>query len=770
MLDKMPYPRITTAKAITSSPCRAILAVKSQAIFSGTKNERNPDGLSAMISRCARDGYHSEGLQLFRKFQRWTFDPDEFVLSNVLSISANLLALDEGKQIHAFIVKKNLPFDVAASNALINFYVKCGNMGDAERVFFNMSERDVYSWTVMVSGYAGNGCLENAMDWFNKMPCRNLVSWNAIINGYQRDGCDEMALELFHKMRVQGEVPNKMTFLAVLKACTCLQQLENGQELHGFLVKSGWLKSIFVQCTLMDLYGKSGDLLDVEKAFGEITEHNVVSCSILMAAYAQNGKILEAEQIFNGMQERNVMSWNVMISGCVQKRMKDKALGLFVHMIKEGTSPNCFTFTSLLTGCSEKQYTRNGKIVHAYVMKQGLQSDTSIGNSLITMYGEQGNIKDACLVFDMMPLHDVISWTALVAAYVSNDDINEASHTFDRMPEKNLISWNTMMFGYLQNDKSLENGFMFGMNNLSALTFFYEMEQSEIKPDCFSYNCALSACASVGALEQASVIHCRTVKRGFESDLGVGNALISVYGKCGGLNEAERVFKSINSPDMITWNALLTGYSHNGQGNQVLSFYKKMRESGLGPNHVTFISLLSACSHMGEVKRGQEFFEEMKDFGIVPTKEHYACMVDLLGRAGHLHEAEAIIRCMPMEPDIVVWGALLGACKIHGNHVIGRIAAEHIFHLEPYNSSAHVALAKTYAAAGIWEDVAQVRAIVRAKKLMKDPGWSCIEIRCQKHRFLSADREHLLMNSIYATLWNIYANMFEGGERHSHSF
>ncbi|XP_026662816.2 pentatricopeptide repeat-containing protein At2g13600-like [Phoenix dactylifera] len=758
----MPHTNPSTARAVITALCRAGQVAKAREVFDGIKNQRTPDCLNAMIAGYALNGCDSDGLQLFRKFQTSGFDPDEFTLSRMLSISANLNALDEGKQIHNLIVKKNLAVDVAVNNSLINLYFKCKSVGDAEMVFSCMPERDVYTWTVMVSGFAMSGSLEKAMDSFNKMPCRNTVSWNSMISAYQSEGYDEMALDLFYKMREQGEAPNKPTFLAVLKACASQHLLETGQGVHCCLVKLAWIKNVDIRCTLMDMYVKCGELLDVQRVFNEISEHNVVSRSILVAGYAQNGKIEEAERIFSGLLERNVISWNVMIAGYVQNGMLDRAFGLFIDMIKDDVRPNCFTLTILLSGCSSSKFTRSGKKFHGYVMKVGLQSNISIGNSLITMYGEQGNVGYARLVFDTMPQYDVISCTAIVAAYTSNNDVAEARNVFDQMPQKNLISWNTMMFGYLQNSKHIETNTVTGMTNLDALSFFYEMEQSELKPDQFSYNCALSACAAIGALEQARAIHCRAIKRGLITDLGVGNALITVYGKCGALNEAEMIFHTMTNPDMISWNALLTGYSQNGRGSEVLDFYEKMQNSGVQPNHVTFISLLTACSYLGEVVKGQQFFYAMeKEHSISPTKEHYACMVDLLGRAGHLKDAESIIVNMPIEPDAAVWGALLGACKIYGDTVIGRRAADQFFHLEPNNSSAYIALAETFAAARLWEDVANLRAVMKEKRLLKEPGCSWIEIRNQKHMFLSGDSCHQQKDSIYATLYGLYSSMIE---------
>ncbi|RZR97565.1 hypothetical protein BHM03_00026764 [Ensete ventricosum] len=765
LLDEMPHPNPPTARFIVAPLRRAGRTAKACHTLDGVGGHQDPSCLNASIAGDALDGLRGEeGIRLFKRFQTMNLDPDEFALSNLLTLSANLNSLKEGRQIHAFVVKKNLPMDVAASNSLINLYLKCGRVSDAEKVFDSMPVRDVYTWTGMVSGYALNGSLDKAMDFFDKMPIRNTVSWNSLINACQKEEHDETALELFCRMKTQGDPPNGLTFVAVLKACASLQHLKYGEGIHCSLVKLGWIRNVLVGCTLMDMYAKCGGLRDVQRAFDDTKEHNIVSRSILLGAYAQNGKILEAESIFTGMMERNVISWNVMIAGYVQNGMQQKAFILFVDMMNDGIKPNCFTLTSLLSGCSNIQYARSGKKFHGYVVKEGLHSETSVANSLITMYGEQGKVGYARLIFDMMFCCDVVSWTAMLSAYISDGDIDAAHGIFYRMPSKNLISWNTMMFGYLQICRNMEINSIGRMRHPTPLMFFYNMEQSDVKPDHFSYNCALSVCASIGALEQARAIHCRTVRRGYESDLGVGNALITAYGKCGALSEAERSFRIMTHPDMISWNALLTGYSQNGQGDRVLGFYQQMQISEVTPNHVTFISLLSACSHLGEVAKGLEYFEGMeKDHGVSPTREHYACMVDLLGRAGYLKEAESLIRKMPIEPDAVIWGALLGASKMYGDPVIAKRAADQIILLEPDDSSALVSLAETFAASRMWKDVAEVRVLMKQKKLLKEPGCSLIEIRNQTRTFLSGDSCSHLKDRIHELLTSLYGNMIEEG-------
>ncbi|KAJ6800852.1 pentatricopeptide repeat-containing protein-like [Iris pallida] len=727
--------------------------------ISRTRNAIILKSLQTAIFHCASNS--TEPLQAFRHFQLSGTDPDEFAVSKALSLSANLYSLDKGKQIHTFLLKKNIPMDVVANNSLANMYFKCGSVGDAEKVLYAMPERDTYTWTVVVSGYAWNGRVKEAMASFEEMPMRDTVSWNSMMGGFQREGYNDMALELFRRMRLENVALSDLTFVVVLKACIGLKRLEEGRKVHCCVVKSACTKSSRVGGTLMDMYAKcGGDMLGARTSFEEIQERDVVSWSILLAGFAQNGRVMDAEVLFNRMPEKNLVSWNVMCSGYVQNGMQERAFTLFVEMMRNGMKPNCYTMTSLLSGCTSTHLARQGRSFHGYMLKAGLSSDTAIGNSMITMYGEQGCIGDARLVFDEMPRYDVVSWTAMLAAYICNNDVDEARHVFGTMPEKNLISWNTMMFGYLQRRRSSMGTNPVYCTNDDALMFFYDMERSQVRPDHFSYNCALTACANNGTLDQARAIHCRAMKRGLESDVGVGNALITAYGKCGSISEAEKIFGLMSSRDMISWNALLTGYSQNGRGHDVLNFYKEMRSSGLEPNHVTFISLLSACSYMGKVIQGREYFDEMERVhGISPSKEHYACLVDLLGRAGLLNEAESIIQKMPIEPDATVWGALLGACKMHGDPVIGKRAAAQIFRVEPHNSAAHVALAETFATSKMWEDVARVRSAIREKRLLKEPGCSWLDVRSQNHTFLSCDHSHQQNDHIHETLSSLYCNM-----------
>ncbi|ERN09103.1 hypothetical protein AMTR_s00014p00090010 [Amborella trichopoda] len=742
-----------------------------QKTFDGI-TERNIKCWNAMISAYSLNQNYHEGLALFRELQASRLDPDEFTVSNVLTISANLNALEEGKQIHGFIVKKGFVLDVTVSNSLINMYSKCACMDDAERVFEAITQRDVYSWTAMVSGYAQNGKTEAAMKLFNEMPQRNVVSWNAMIGGYQQEGDNISALAKFVKMLKEREKPNQSSFVSVLKACAGLQTIETGKQIQSYLIKSGTEADAHVGTAIIEMHAKFGDIISAHKSF-EASEHNVVSWSVLVGAYTQNGYITEAASLFQEMPKKNVISYNIMVSAYVQNELKTEAFSLLSDMIKAGVRPNEHTLSSLLNSCSGKNKTGFG--LHGFAIKMGFEVDISIGNCLVTMYGEQRCMNNAYMVFQSMPRHDVVSWTAMVSAYLTNQRIEEARQTFESMPQQNLISWNTMISGYLQAGKITVDPMSetsitvtYTKDPLSgaedALTLFYKMEQSGIRPDNFTYNCALTACAAIGALHQASTIHAITIHRAYDSDKGVTNALMAAYSKCGSLQNAEQIFNNLEEPDTISWNTLITGYAQNGQGNHVLEFFNEMLKSGIEPNHVTYVSILSACSYIGEVEKGREYFESMsRDHGLNPRRDHYACMVDLLGRAGHLKDAMTLIKDMPFEPDSVVWGALLGACQLHSDPELGRQAAEKILELNPDSSGTYATLSNIFAGAGMWEDAARVRTAMKGQQLQKKPGCSWIEIRGYKQLFLAGDRSHPQRDSILAALSDLYINIKEEG-------
>lgn len=286
------------------------------------------------------------------------------------------------------------------------------------------------------------------------------------------------------------------------------------------------------------------------------------------------------------------------------------------------------------------------------------------------------------------------------------------------------------------------------------------MQLADVKPNSVTLVSVLLACAHLASQKQCKLIHGYIIKGGFNSNLVIVTALIDTYANCGILEVAHQLFDQMSEKNVVSWSAMIAAYGMHGLGEEAISLFHQMQMTGILPNHITFVSLLSACSYSGLVLEGRQYFNSMVQYYcIVPRVVHYACMVDLLGRAGHLHEAWDLIKTMPLEPGASVWGALLGACRVHCNIELGQYAAEQLFELEPKNAGCYVLLANIYAAAGRWEDVARVRTMMKDRAVKKTPGYSCTEVNNRVHAFVMGDRSHPQSKEIYEMLETLERKM-----------
>eukprot|EP01018_Ginkgo_biloba_P034183 Gb_33070 [translate_table: standard] len=442
----------------------------------------------------------------------------------------------------------------------------------------------------------------------------------------------------------------------------------------------------------------------------------------LVAMYAKCGSIEMARQLFDKMSERNVVSWSAMIAGYAQNGHPKEAMVLFHRMQLENVKPNRVTIVSVLPACADLAGLQEGKDIHDYAVRNGYDSDISVQNALVDMYSKCRHVKIAHQLFDKMSKRDVVSWSAMIAGYVQCGQANE------------------------------------------ALTLFCQMQLADVKPDSVTMLNVLRACSHLAALQQAKWIHGYIIRSGFELDAIVGTALIDMYVKCGSIQIARWLFDRMPKRNVVSWSAMIAGYGMHGHGEDALKLFFQMQEAGLKLDHIIFVSVLSACSHAGLVKEGWRFFDSMvRDHCITPRLEHYACMVDLLGRAGRLDEAQNFIKNMPLEPDASVWGALLGACRIHCNTDLGEYVAQRLFDLDPENAGRYVLLSNIYAAASRWDDVAKVRKIMKARGVKKTAGCSLIEVNNRVHAFLVGDKSHPQSDKIYAMLGTLAGQMKEIG-------
>ncbi|KAH9551807.1 hypothetical protein CY35_09G032400 [Sphagnum magellanicum] len=387
-------------------------------------------------------------------------------------------------------------------------------------------------------------------------------------------------------------------------------------------------------------------------------ESDVYVANSLIDMYANCGSIEDSWRVFNGLPKRDVVIWNAMIFGLTKCAQAHKALALSEQMRREQVNPDTVTFMGLLNACASVEALEEGRDVEQQIVQYGCESDVFVCNSLVDMYAKCGSIEDARRVFN-------------------------------RMHSRDTVAWSTMILGYMK----------YGEGH-KALELFKQMQWDEVQPDPITFTGVLNACASIVALEEGRRVHEQIIKHGYESVVFVANGLIHMYAKCGSIEDAEKVFNKMSTRDVVSWTAMLHGFAMHGHDKEALEHYELMCEEGVEINSITIVCLLSACSHAGLVDEGLHFFHSMGlVFGITATVEHYACVVDLLGRAGHLQEADDLINTMSCEPNVAVWKALLGACRIHGNVEMGEQIAKHVLELEPRNASGYVLLSNIYAAA-----------------------------------------------------------------------
>eukprot|EP01018_Ginkgo_biloba_P002567 Gb_33719 [translate_table: standard] len=519
-----------------------------------------------------------------------------------------------------------------------------------------------------------------------------------------------------------GIRPDANTYSSLLQCCVDMKALEEGKRVHGHILSSACKPGLFLWNRLVDMYAKCNSLVHARDVFDKMPKRDVCSWNTMIAGYSKHGRIDDARQLFDKMPVQDVFSWTTMVAGYVRHGHVEEALNLFYQMQQAGMESSKFTIASVLSACASLPAPRQGREIHAHIIRTGSESDVFVWSALVDMYAKCGSIEEACRIFMKMHERDVVSWTVMIGRFVQG--------------------------GYGE----------------EALKLFSQMQMAGVKPNQFTFASVLCACSMRTALELGAQAHAHIIRTGFEPNAFVGSALVDMYAKCGNLESACLVFEKMPEPDLVSWTAMVAGYAQNGHGKKAIHFFERMLRKGMKPDHIIFIGVLSACTHAGLVDEGLYYFESItRDHSITPVADHYACMIDLLGRAGRLVEAENFLNNMPFEPDAFLWAALLGACRIHGNIELGKRAAECLFKLEPENPATYVTLANIYAAAGRWEDVARVRKMMEDRGVKKKPGRSWIEVKDRVHSFLVGDRSHPQTEDIHAILERLAGQMKEEG-------
>jgi pentatricopeptide repeat protein len=474
----------------------------------------------------------------------------------------------------------------------------------------------------------------------------------------------------------------------------------------------------------------------------------------LLSFYVTSGNLTHAIRVFNNIENPSATVWNQMIRGHARSENPRKSVELYNRMVEAEAEPDGFTFSFLLSACARSGLLREGEQVHGRVLANGYCSNVFVQTNLVNLYAMRGGsngVEYAQRMFDEMGERSVVSWNSLLVGYIRCGDVDGARRIFDEMPERNVVSWTTMIAWCAQNGMCKQ-----------ALSWFGEMRRAHVELDQVALVSALSACAELGDLSLGRWIHWYIEKRVSVGNqpllVSLNNALIHMYASCGVIDEAYKVFNKMPWKSTVSWTSIIMGFAKQGRGEEALSVFQSMVSSGVNqvrPDEITFIGVLCACSHAGFVDEGRHLFARMNQtWGISPKIEHYGCMVDLLSRAGFLDEAYRLVETMPIKPNDVVWGALLGGCRIHKNaELASHVAQKLVFELDPDQAVGHlVLLSHVYATAKRQQDVITVRQKMVEMGVRKPPGRSWVQINGVVHDFVAGDSDHKHAPLIYEML------------------
>ncbi|KAF9618656.1 hypothetical protein IFM89_002351 [Coptis chinensis] len=474
-------------------------------------------------------------------------------------------------------------------------------------------------------------------------------------------------------------------------------------------------------------------------------------CSVLLGFYVGCRCVGRGRRLFDEMCEPGLILWTSMIRAYVCANCPREGLGVFRKMREAGIMPDSVALATIVSACTQLGNLDIAKTMHGFISKAGIRVDDFVFSALLRMYGDSGSLDCARRLFYEVSPKNVVVWNTMIHQCVKHENLGEAQNLFKTMPDKDVVSWNTMIGGLSQMGQSKE-----------AIVLFHEMESTGIEPNKMTMLSTLSACASLGALDTGTWIHGYIEKNRLNSDRSLDPSLIDMYSKCGSINKAIQVFETVPRVDVFSWTSIICGLAMHGHGKQVIDQFMKMQEAGVQPDDVTFVGVLNACAHAGLLDQGKMYFESMGIYNLRHKIEHYGCMIDLLCRMGCLREAYDLIMDMPMEPNVVVWGALLSACRVHRDVKLSELVAEKMLELDSSDPWIRVMLSNIYVEASNWEGAVKLRKELKEIVSEKVPGCSSIEVNGMVHEFLVGDKSHPQHKEIYSVLEKIQTQFYIG--------
>ncbi|XP_031393503.1 pentatricopeptide repeat-containing protein At1g71490 [Punica granatum] len=617
-------------------------------------------------------------------------------ISSLLLACTNFEFLAQGKQLHAHAISLGVEQHPILAPRLVRFYSAFNLLVDAHTSARNSN-------------------------------ILHPLPWNLLISSYVRNESYEEVISVYKDMLSKGIRPDNFTYPSVLKACGEKMEVDLGRGIHGTIEASPSRLDLFVQNSLISMYGKLGQVVAARHMFDQMAERDAISWNSMVCVYASKGMWKQAFELFDHMlaegTEMNIIIWNTIAGGCLQVGNYKRALELVSQIRTQGSHLDSVALIICLGACSHLGNLRLGKEIHGYAIRHHYHGLINVRNAMITMYSRCKHLRHAYTLFESTE-------------------------------SKSIITWNSMLSGYCHMDQSEE-----------ASSLFRKMLLSGVEPNYITIASILPLCARVANLQHGKEFHCYLMRRdSFDDYLLLWNALVDMYARSGKVFQARRVFDMMTLRDEVTYTSLISGYGILGEGLVALTLFEEMLSCGIKPDHVTMVAVLSACSHSGLVVQGEKLFQKMQSlYDLTPRLEHYACMVDLFGRAGLLYKAKQAIVGMPYRPTAAMWATLLGACQIYRNKVIGEWAAGKLLEMRPENSGYYVLIANMYAAADSWGKLKKVRTLMRDLGVKKAPGCAWINTGNGFQSFLVEDTSNPQGPEIYSLLEQLSDEMKDDG-------
>ncbi|KAM7514584.1 hypothetical protein LguiA_004167 [Lonicera macranthoides] len=650
--------------------------------------QRSIVSYNTMVRAYCSNGKVEEAWEIFKEMRSCGFELTQFTFGSLLSCAS--LDLDRGSYLQGMVIKSGLLY------------------------------ADAFAGTALLGLFGRHGCLDEAIRVFDEIPQKNLVTWNTVLSLFGQNRLSEECILMFRELMKTELTLSEYSFVGILSGFVCEQDLELGEQIHGLVIKSGFEFAVFVANPLMNMYGKCSGSYLAEKLFEEMPFRDIVSWNTIIGAqarsdkpgralelffkiymndclpnmttfvnainccaalqipvygefihakiiknmfetdvfvgsalvdfYAKCDRMQDAHRCFDEINEKSLVSWNALMLG-YSNRSCSTSLLLLREMIQLGYCPNEVSFSIITKSSSVLELQQ----LHSLIIKMGYHQNEYVSSSLITSYAKNGVVSDASLLVcnTNMPLSAVPS-NIIAGVYNRTDQYHKTQELFSLLEEPDMVSWNILITACSRNGDYKE-----------VFELFQHMQIAQVRPDNYTYVSLLSVCTKLCNLALGSSLHALIIKTDFtRCDTFVCNILIDMYGKCGSLLSAVKIFNETTGKNVISWTALVSSLGLHGYAHEALERFREMDTAGFKPDRIALMAVLSACRHVGLVKEGMELFGEMKwKYGVKPDMDHYVIMVDLLARYGDLKEAERLIAGMPFPPNALIWRSFLEGCK-----------------------------------------------------------------------------------------------------------